>query len=168
MIKSKDLALGAMGCALSFLFLICCSAIPTGKLAMGFIASFVPCIIYIESSSLKTSLLAGISAALLALIILPKSGLTGLIVIMYSLCFCYYPALKAVVEKKRNLVAEWFIKLIYFSALSLAVKLITVKFGICVFNPILGVIGMVAYDILLTYLVGYYIRVISPRIKKSR
>ncbi len=168
MTKTKELSLGAMGCALSFLFLLGCSLIPTGKLVMGFLASFVPCVLYIESKSLKTPLLSGISSALLAGLILPKSGLGGLVIIMYCTCLCYYPILKAIIERLRNLAFEWILKVIYFVVLTLAIKLITKALGIDIFNIWAGIIALCAYDYLLSSLIGYYTRFISPRIKKSR
>lgn len=168
MTKTKELALGAMGCALSFLFLLGCSVIPTGRLVMGFLASFVTCVIYIESKSAKAALLSGISSALLAGLILPKSGLGGLIIILYCGCLCYYPVIKALIEKTRNLTLEWLLKVIYFVVLCLGIKLITKKLGLDIFNIWAGIIALCVYDYLLSFLIGYYTKIISPRIKKSR
>lgn len=168
MLRTKELSLGSMGCALSFLFLLTASFVPTGKLVMGFLASFVPCVLCIECKSVKTALISGIASAILAGFMLPKTGLGGVIIVLYCMCMCYYPSLKAVIEKKHDLKTEWLIKEIYFIVLSVAVKLITRELGIDVFSIAAGVLALTAYDILLSYVIGYYVKVISPRIQKSR
>ncbi len=168
MLKTNDLTLGAMGCAVSVLFLLLCGYVPSGKLALGFIASFVPCILAIECSSKNTSLLSGIASALIAAFIVPKAGLSGMIIIFYCFCFCYYPWLKAMIEKKNNLVFEWALKGIYFLVISLISKFIAVKLGIYLYNMIICMIVLILYDLLLTYTISYYVKQISPRLKKSR
>jgi hypothetical protein len=168
LLKTKELTAGSMGCAVSVLLLFICSVIPSGKLTIGFIASFIPCILYIECKSAKTALISGIASAIISAILLPKQGLTGVIIVFYCLCFSYYPGLKAHIEKKRNIYIEWIIKEIYYFALSFIVKLVTLKLGLEFYNIFVSVILLTAYDILLSYVIGYYIRVISPRIQKSR
>ena len=168
MLKTKELTLGAMGCGISVLFLLICTIIPTGKLAMGFVASFIPCIMTIECNNAKTSLISGIASALIAAVLLPKSGLSGIIIIFYCICFCYYPWLKAIIEKKNNLPLEWLYKEIYFLAISAIIKLVTTKLGIDFYNIFISAIILTAYDLLLSYVISYYIRQISPKLKKSR
>ncbi len=168
MLKTKELTLGAMGCALTCVLLLICTIVPTGKLAIGFIASFIPCILYIECRSAKTAILSGIASGIIAFILLPKHGLAGVIIVMYGLCFSYYPGLKAVIEKRQNLYTEWVLKEVYFIILSLILKWICSMLGLEFFNLIIAIAGFTLYDLLLSYVIGYYIRVISPRIQKSR
>ena len=168
MLKTKELTLGAMGCALSLVLLLICTFVPTGKLAIGFIASFVPCILFIECKSIKTALLSGIAAGIVAFTLFPKHGLAGVIIVMYGLCFSYYPALKAAIEKIRMLYLEWIIKEIYFIILSLILKALCSAIGLDFFNIPVAVAGFTLYDLLLSYVINYYIKVISPRIQKSR
>ena len=167
MLKTKELTIGAMGCGISLLFLIVCTIIPTGKIAFGFIASFVPCVLTIECKSIKTALISGIASALVAAFILPKAGLAGVIIVFYCICFCYYPALKSLIERKQNLLIEWILKEVYFFLISLAVKLITTKLGLDFYNIIVSMVALTAYDLLLSYVISYYLSRISPRIKKS-
>lgn len=166
--KTKDLTIGAMGCGISVLFLMIAAYIPTGKIAMGFIAAFIPCIMTIECKSPITSLISGISSALISAIILPKSGLSGIIIVLYCICFCYYPWLKSIIERKNNLLVEWIYKEIYFLAISIFIKFITTQLRLDFYNIILSCIILTFYDLLLTYVIGYYIRKISPKLKKSR
>ncbi len=168
MLKTKELTLGAMGCALSAVLLLLCTFVPTGKLAIGFIASFVPCVLFIECKSAKTALLSGIAAGIIAFTLFPKHGLAGIIIVMYGLCFSYYPALKAIIEKRKNLYVEWVIKEIYFVIISLILKALCYAMGLDFFNIAVAVVGFTLYDLLLSYVISYYIRVISPRIQKSR
>lgn len=166
--KTKYLTSGAMATALSILFLLICTFIPTGKLAMGFIASFIPCILLIETLSHKTALISGVASSLIALFLLPKGGLSGVIVIFYCLCFSYYPVLKSKIEQQEKLYIEWLIKIIYFIILSFAIKFLAEMYGITVINVLICTIVFIAYDMLLTYVISYYIKTIHPRIKKSR
>ncbi len=168
MLKTKELTLGAMGCALSCVLLLICTLAPTGKLAIGFIASFIPCVLYVECKSAKTALVSGIASGIIAFTLLPKHGLAGVIIVMYGLCFCYYPALKAVIEKRKSLGFEWIMKEIYFVILSLFLKFICSLLGLEFFNVLIAIIGFTLYDLLLSYVISYYIKVISPRIQKSR
>lgn len=168
MLKTKELTLGAISCAISVLFLLVCTLVPTGKLAIGFIASFVPCIMTIECENPRTALISGITSALIAAVLLPKSGLAGIIIIFYCICFCYYPWLKSKIEKKNNLLLEWIYKEIYFVIISAVIKFITIKLGIEIYNIFISAVILSAYDLLLSYVIGYYIRQISPKIKKSR
>lgn len=168
MLKTKELTLGAMGCALTSVLLLICTIAPTGKLAIGFIASFIPCVLYVECKSAKTAVLSGIASGIIALTLLPKHGLAGVIIVMYGLCFSYYPGLKAIIEKRRKLGIEWILKEIYFIILSLILKWICSMLGLEFFNLIIAVTGFTLYDLLLSYVISYYIKVISPRIQKSR
>lgn len=168
MLKTKELTLGAMGCAISAALLLLCTIAPTGKLTIGFIASFVPCVLFIECKSAKTALLSGIAAGIIAFTLFPKHGLAGIIIVMYCLCFSYYGALKALIEKTRKLYIEWIIKEVYFVFISLLLKVLCSAIGLEFFSIPLAVAGFTFYDILLSYIISYYIRVISPRIQKSR
>lgn len=167
-LRAKDITVGAFGCALSLLFLYLCSVIPTAKLALGFTAAVVPCVLCVECTQKKTSLLSGISSGILAALLLPKEGLSGLIILFYCICFSYYPTLKSLIESRRNLAAEWTLKLIYFFGVSLIMKLLTDKLGIPVYSVFVSAAALIAYDLLLSVVIGYYIRVISPRIRNSR
>ena len=168
MLKTKELTIGAMGCCISVLLLLICSVIPTGKLSLGFLASFVPCILNIESKSPKTALISVVSSAVIAALMLPKSGLAGVIIIFYCICFCYYPSLKSIIERKNNLVWEWILKEIYFIAISIVIKLVTESLGLDLYNIFISAVILTAYDVLLSYVISYYIRQISPRIQKSK
>ncbi|MBP3359668.1 MAG: hypothetical protein J6N52_02340 [Clostridia bacterium] len=167
-LPTKDLTIGALGCGISVFFLYLCSAFPTGKLSLAFIAAVVPCVLCVECNFKRTAVLSGISSGILAALLLPKQGLSGIIIVFYCACFSYYPALKALIESQKNLAAEWTMKLIYFFAVSLIMKFITDKLGIPVYSIFISAAALIAYDILLSIVIGYYIRVISPRIRKSR
>lgn len=165
---TKDLTTGALGCALSVLFLYLCAVIPTGKLTLGFIAAVIPCILCIECKKLSTSAISGIAAGLISFLMLPKSGLSGIVIILFCGCFSYYPVLKALIEKKKNLKTEWILKIVYFIIISLPAKLICSLLRIEAFSFFISVAALIFYDILLSFVISYYINNISARIHSSR
>jgi len=172
MIKTRDMTIGAMCCGLSVLFLYIAALIPTGRASVAFIATLMPAIVCVESEKKITALISGIAAGFLAAILVPKSGMAGLITIFFCCVLCYYPWLKSVIESLGKLIAEWIIKLVFFTAVSFVIDFTVKKIGIdgIEFKNIIVIasIGiLIVYDFLLSYVMNYYIRVISPKIKKS-
>lgn len=167
MMKTRDLTIGAMCCGLSVLFLYIASIIPTGKIAAAFIATLMPAVACAECDKKVTSLVCGIASGLLAGLIVPKSGMAGVITVFFCGVFCYYPWLKHKIEMLNKLAAEWLFKLIFFSIVSIVLKLIGNALGIEIFNVIVSVIILAAYDLLVSYVMEYYLRVISPKIKSQ-
>ena len=166
LLKTRELTIGALGCALSVLFLYLSSIVPTGKLALAFIASIVPCVVLIESHSKLASLLSGIAGGIVAAFFLPKSGLSGVITVAYCAVLCYYPAVKSYIESLRNIFVEWAAKLVLFAAASVIIKIIVKALGIPLFPIFIPFAALVLYDILLTFMISYYMKEISPRIRK--
>ena len=168
MIKTRDITIGAMCCGLSILFLYIASIIPTGKITVAFIATFMPAVACAECEKRITSLICGVSAGLLAGLIVPKTGLAGVITLFFCGVLCYYPWLKSVIESLNRLTLEWIIKIIFFTAVSAVIYFIAKKTGIEFYSIPVSILILTAYDFLVSYTMGYYMRIISPKIKSQR
>ena len=166
--KTHDITIGAMCCGLSILFLYIASIIPTGRISVAFIATLMPAVACAECKSKTTALICGVAAGLLAGLFVPKTGLSGIITIFFCGVLCYYPWLKALIEGLNRLISEWCLKLLFFSGISVIIKIITSQLGIEFYNVIISVVILAVYDLLVSYVMSYYIRVISPRIKSQR
>ena len=108
--KTKPIAYGGMITLLSVAVLYTTAIIPTNKLLLLALSSFLLAIIVLDFG-IKQSLLVYISTSLLSLIIVPNK----LIVILYVVYFGYYGILKSLIEKLNNLLLEWILKLLSFN-----------------------------------------------------
>lgn len=167
MTKTREIALGGIYSAVSIVFLYIACFFPTMKLTFAFAASCMPTFACAECKSRKTSLLCGIASGIIALFLLPKQGIGGLLAIVYSASLCYYPSIKSLFETKLNLIWEWIVKLVYFTTMSVLIKFITLRLGIDIFNIFIYIAAFVVYDLLLTAVIGFYLSKISPALKKQ-
>lgn len=165
--KTREITLGGIYSALSIIFLYLACILPTMKLAFAFAASCMPAFTCAECKSRKTSLICGISSGIIAALLMPKQGLGGVLSVFFSGALCYYPSVKSLFETKLNIVWEWAAKLVYFSAISALIGFVSKRMGLDVFNIFVCIAAFSAYDILLSVVISYYIRKISPILKRN-
>lgn len=164
--KTHDVALGGIYSAVSIIFLYLACIMPTGKLAFAFVASCMPAFACAECRNRKIALVCGISSGIIAFLLLPKQGLGGVISVFFSLALCYYPSVKSLLETRLNIAWEWILKVIYFFGISFVISFISKKLGVDVFNVFLCAGAFIAYDLLLSMVIGYYVKKISPILRK--
>lgn len=104
--KSKDLALGAIICALTVIMFLGANLFGTLKLAVLFLSTVFICVI-LDFSGVKTALAAYAASSLLAWIAVPDKT----ICIAYLIFFGNYAVVKHYIEKIANQKAVWTTKI---------------------------------------------------------
>lgn len=115
-----------------------------------------------------------VSAVLALILAEPESAL------LYLCLFGYYPILKAVIERLKNALLEWVIKLVVFnsaaglallafvklfSGISLSESFQGMKYGLAAF-VVLCEVAFVLYDIAISRVSVFYMLRLHPRIKR--
>lgn len=143
--------------------------VPTMKLSLVAMAGVAAAFIVAESGPLY-GLLCYAASAILSMILAPSSGW------MYVVFFGWYPAVKCLIERIDRQMIEWPLKLIAFNA---AFSLLWFLLPAVLADVIPGLANMfwllflcanaafVLFDIGLSKLLSYYIRVILPKIRKK-
>ena len=115
--KVSNITKGGILIALTLIFIYLSSLIPTNKLSLMTITSFI-IILSIISLGVKTGLLVFVASSILSFFIVsPKE-----IVFTYILFFGLYGFVKYYIENFNNVPLELFLKLIYFSNLIKCIK----------------------------------------------
>ncbi|KGN03270.1 membrane protein [Clostridium novyi A str. 4570] len=110
MMKVSNITKGGILIALTLIFIYLSSIIPTNKLSLMTITSFI-IILSIISLGVKTGLLVFVASSILSFFIVsPKE-----IVFTYILFFGLYGFVKYYIEHFNNVPLELFLKLIYFN-----------------------------------------------------
>ena len=110
-LKTKHLTVGGTLTALTMIFLSLASIFTTNTLTLLTLACFmVP--IGLMRGGIKTACMIYISSSFLCLILVPLN-----ISLAYILFFGVYGLVKSIIEKKRILVLEIFLKLIFFNSI---------------------------------------------------
>ena len=172
------IALGALIMALSCIFMMATTVFPFASFAFPAIAGMLLIYLNIEFGK-KWALLVYVGVALLSFMI--SSDHTA--VISFAVFFGYYPILKGIIESLNNRVFEWVIKLLVFNiAIAIGVFLTILIFGkeiLLTEYSEFGKMGLLAFilacevvfvifDLALTRLISFFIKVILPRLKKIR
>ncbi len=169
--KSKKIVFCAMIAALSVVFVILGRFIPIGTYVFPAIAGLLITVIVIEIG-VKWAVAAYFVASALSFIF----GLDEA-VLLYAMFFGYYPIIKSVIEKLKNRVLEYIIKLAVFNAAMVAayailipiIGLAALGFETMTFVWItlaLGNIVFIVYDIGLTRLITLYFNRYHKHISK--
>lgn len=143
--------------------------VPTMKLSLVAIAGVAAALIVAEHGPVY-GMLCYAASSVLVMLLSPASGW------LYVAFFGWYPTVKCLVERINRLTIEWICKLAAFNAAFLLLwfllpaifaeivpKLANV-FGILF---LAGNVAFVVFDIGLSRLLTYYIRVILPKIQKK-
>lgn len=160
--NTRKIALGGICTALAVIFMFGASFVPGIELTLFLISSLFTAAMVIEAGPAGG---AGVFAAssLLGLILIPNK----LMIIPYVFCYGYYAILKFYVEKIKSGAVQMLIKVIYFAALICS--------GMLLFRSVLassihmpdypvivliiaGVVMMILYDFVMTFLINWYIR----------
>lgn len=157
---SKQLTLGAMLSVLTIITLYSSAIFATIEFTILGLASLLMAIAVMETGR-KTSLLVYISSSLVGLLFVPNKS----IVFGYVLFMGYYPILKHIIEARKTLALEWFLKILTFNATLMLNYLFLIQFipiDLDIPLPLNGAfmlaqVVFVIYDITLTAIIGYYI-----------
>lgn len=168
--SAKILSLGGILLALTAITLFAESILPTGKLSLFALSSFFISVMIMESGA-RAGLVFYVSSVLLSLIVVQNK----IELIPYIAFFGNYGLVKFLVEKLRNLVLEYVLKITYFSIwLSVAFFFFKAFFAanIKVEFPwwiviILLEAAFIVYDYVYTLITRYYSVKLKDRLKIS-
>jgi len=154
--KSSQIAKGGIFAALSLILLYLSSVLPTNKL---FILGIASCIIPLSliTTGIKNTFIVYLAVSLLSLFIIPSK----LISIAYILIFGAYGFVKYFIEKLRNILLEFVLKLLYFNISSAIIifiyKLVFLKIpNVNIYLVILIMeVAFIVYDYALTTFIIY-------------
>ncbi|MBQ9942156.1 MAG: hypothetical protein IJP03_04010 [Christensenellaceae bacterium] len=167
---SHRVSLTAMFAALSLIFLYLSAILPTGRLAMYFLSSIFVAGLLVEHQPALAALLWVIVSGL-GLLIVPNL----LMVLPYALLFGHYGIGKYFIEKLRDKVTAFVLKLIYFNVFFGAVYLLAgeILLGSLMEKLQLWMVialvqvAFVVYDFLYSRVVLLYERRIRPLLLRS-
>ncbi|MBQ7757400.1 MAG: hypothetical protein IJ031_05205 [Oscillospiraceae bacterium] len=163
---SFNVALGGVCAALAVVLMLITAIIPVLDFAMPAVAGFLMAVIVIEINK-KWAVITYVAVSLVSLLVVP----TKEVGVLFALFFGYYPILKALLEKPKNMTVQWLMKLAVFNVAVicyyfLAIKILTGdalmseagelgKFGPLVLLAVANVV-FVMYDIALTRMISMY------------
>lgn len=110
MTKSKKISLGAIITVISVILMYATTVLPTAKIFLLSLSSFLIAILIIESGK-STAMLSFISTSIIGFVLLPNK----LLLIPFVSFLGYYPIAKLYIERINNLLVEWILKLILFN-----------------------------------------------------
>lgn len=168
--NTKRLTVSAMISALSVTLLYLGSFIEVLDITMAVTASLFSAVMVIEYGKGAPWSVFGVTSVL-SLILLPQK----LPALMYALFFGYYPIIKEYVEKIRNKLVSWIVKLFIFSFATALLLLLSKLFLAETDMPagalmtaiflILSAAMLILYDVALTRMISYYIIKLRHRFK---
>ncbi len=152
--RANNLSTGAVMATVILALLFGASSLPTGRftlLALTTVASALT----IMRCNVRTALIQYVAAAVLAFFLLPNK----FIALVFALFFGNYAILKLYIERLRNLVVEWVVKILLFN-LYLAVgyglwkaffPVLPVGFSVWIAAAVAN-LAFIIFDLALTYL----------------
>lgn len=168
--KTLYIALGSIITALSVVIMLFTNIITVASMALPAISGVLTAFLVIETDK-RYALVSFIAVSVLSfLFVADKSS-----VFAYVLFFGYYPILKAVIEKLKNKIIQFIIKLGLFNICIFLLYWLSIKVlrlpqeefsfnGVNLLFPlyILLIITLIAYDIAITQLIVRYIVKLKP------
>ena len=153
---------------ISIILIFMTSIIPTTKIFLVSLASFLTAILVIEVG-VSTALISFIATSILAFLLVPNK----LLVLPYALFLGYYGIIKFYIEKINNLVLEWIIKIGIFNIIILLGYFLLSKFIISEldlpFSMSLIILALevvfIVYDYIFSMFIQYYNKDISKHIR---
>lgn len=166
--SSKRISLGAMISVLSIILLYMTTILPTARIFLVSLASFLAAILIIEAG-MRTAMISFISTSLLGLLLVPNK----MLMIPYVTFLGYYGIVKSHIESLNNFGLEWVIKIVLFNlALMLNYILLIQILGISIVLPfsiwlvaIMMQVLFVIYDYVFSLFIAYYITRFKKYIK---
>lgn len=171
---SNKVALGGIISGLSLLFMFLTGIFPFAEYALPALSGIVLITLVIEINK-KTAYIAFIAVGILSLIITPVKESA----ILFVFFFGYYPILKSSLEKVKNRVFEWCLKIGIFNvtvvcAYILMINILGMNEITSDFNGwfeygaiallLLGNVAFIIYDYALTQVIGMYYQKIRPKL----
>ena len=173
---SVIIARSAVLVALALVFLFLTQAAPTMDLALIAAASICIALVVAEFGP-AAGFLSYAAASVLSFLMFPGATL------LFILFFGWYPILKCLLERIDRKTVEWIIKLLILNALYLVIwflfnflftamydslgEIVASSVFIFVMSAILVNTAFILYDVGLSRVLSYYIRVIMPKIRKK-
>lgn len=169
--NTKRITVSAMTAALGVVILYLGSFIEVLDISVAVLASMLSLVIVIEyGKAAPYSIYAATS--ILSLLLLPQK----LPALMYTLFFGYYPIVKESIERLRNRILQWSVKLCIFSAAIALFLWLSSLFAVDLDIPAgkmwlavfiaLAALTLVLYDVALTRVVSFYIIRLRHRFRK--
>lgn len=163
--KTRDISLGAVLCAVVSVMLLITSYLGTMRLAALFASTLLMCAL-VCFANVKTMLLCYVSSALIVWLFVPDKS----VCIAYSVFFGNYAAVKFFIEKLHSLTKEWIAKIACACVYGAAIYLLMCALGlnsaikINLFLYAAAVIFIfVIGDVALSFLIGTFISKIPFR-----
>ena len=173
---TKKLATAAVLAALTTVFLCASVFLPTGRLTCLILSSFCILAAQVECGT-RYSLLSYAVATLICVLFLSFKAQ----ILAFFAFLGYYPIVKCYVEQLKNVKLEWIVKILFFSTVLVLLYFLAqyllmpnMELGVImnyIFShiPLIVIVAeiiFIIYDLLLTMLATYYIRMIQPRMQK--
>lgn len=168
MSKTRKLTAAALITAVSVVFVYFASISPTSKLALIGCAGIAVSLIVAESGPIY-GLAVCVVTSIITILTVPAAG------VIYAVLFGWYPSVKSIIEKLNKRVHEWCLKILVYSGAFAVLYLLFPKIlsdTVPKFAPyifilyFIGCAAFVLYDICLSMVISYYLRVIYPKIRK--
>ena len=160
--RTGKIAMGGICTALAVIFMFGASFVPGIELTLYLISSLFTAVMVLEAGA-AGGLSVFAAASLLGLILVPNK----LALIPYIFCFGYYAVLKYFIEKAKSGVLQITLKAIYFAAVLFIVLFLFKSVLVSgIHTPdwpagglfAAGIVMMMLYDYVLTFLIGWYRR----------
>ncbi|KNF09966.1 hypothetical protein CLPU_1c01310 [Gottschalkia purinilytica] len=165
--STKKITFGGMIVLLSTVMLYLTIIIPTNKITLLVISSFLLSIVVIEAG-VSTSIMAYIATSIISFIIMPNKGIS----ILYILLFGHYPIIKYFIERIDKVVLEWIIKILVLNlSLYINYKFFLMIIGnINIDIPLWGIVILlqiliIVYDYIFTMAISYYKNTIRKKLR---
>ncbi len=157
--NSKKISLGAMITVLSIILLYTTSVIPTARIFLISLTSFLIAVLIIDAG-IKVAILSFISTSILGFLLVPNK----ILLVPYVTFLGYYGIIKSSIESINNLALEWIIKIVVFNiAACLNYLLISKLIGTVIALPFsiwLVVLALqvlfITYDYMFSLFIAYY------------
>lgn len=169
--QAGRIAITAMLTALSLVFLYASVLLPTGQMGVVAVAGLLPAAAVV-SCGLVSGVLCWVATGLLGLLMLPGKGNALLYVIFFGL----YPLVKCLIERRKQLLTEYVLKLVFFN-----VVLTIFWFGLRTvflaalplpsqaiwFVYLAGNAAFLVYDFGFTKLIAFYVQRVDKVLRKG-
>ena len=162
--KSKKIALGGVLLAIEAIILALINIVPTNTLFLMGIASLISSVIIREFGD-KMGVLFTIASVLISFVIIADK----IQWILFASSFALYGSVKGLIERKRSMLAEWIMKLVFanivFAFLYMFTSAVTgININIFVLVPGYNV-AFVVYDVVYSQFIDLYNKKLKKCIK---
>ena len=170
MAKTRNLTISALLSALAVVSLYLGSLLPTGQLGLAALASLFVAAAIIEAG-LKSGVSVFIISSAIAMLIIPNR----VVPLFYLLFFGYYPIIKSLIEKHKNVFVQWILKILVFNSSLTVIYFLqkTLIFDIFESQPTVIILYLLGNAVFALFDYGYsnvirlYMELVSKKRKKD-